>query len=144
MKRFQSKCGVGVLAISLTVGLGAPGCHQIGAFLLKLIFEIAGEVAASKIGPWLEKKLDAWVFDKASPENQGGDVVADSSNGLSGRYNGQMEITVKKEDGNNSSTKVSNPRMVRDSTSAKWKLAPDIIRTARERTEESFLPAGSY
>src|SRR3982750_3279430 len=100
--KLRSRFGACVLALSLTVGLGAPGCQQVGAFLLKLFFQVARDVAASYIGKFLEEKLDAWVFNKSSSENQGGDVIATSSDGLKGKYNGVMEITVNREGGNKS------------------------------------------
>jgi hypothetical protein len=138
MNRFRSRFAPCLVALALMSGLGAPGCQQVGTFLLKLFFQVARDVASSYLGKFLEEKLDAWFFNKNSSENQGGDVTVTSSDGLKGKYNGTMEITVSREGGNKSTVKVSNPRMIRDSTSSPWKLDPGVIQTARQRTEESF------
>lgn len=139
MSRFRSKLGVCILAFSLTAGVvSTPGCQQVASFLLKLLIQVGRDVAASFIGKFVEQKLDSWVFNKNSSENQGGDVVPTSGNSLTGKYNGTMEITVTDSTGKKSTVKVSNPRMIRDSTSSNWKLDPSLVQTAKERTEESF------
>ncbi len=139
MGRFRSRFAVCVVSVGLATGLASPGCQQLANFLLKLLIQVGREVAASKIGQFVEEKLDSWFFNKDSSENQGGgDVVATSSDGLVGKYNGQMEITVTKDDGKKATVKVSNPRMIRESTSSKWKLDPTVTQTAKQRSEESF------
>lgn len=137
MSWLRSKVSVCLLSCSFAIALGTPGCGGLANFFLKLLIQVGQNVAASYVGKFVEEKLDSWVFNKNSTENNGGDVAA-NSDGLSGTYNGSMEITVTGAGGKNSVVKVSSPRMVRDSTSSSWKLDPSIIQLAKQRTEEKF------
>ncbi|WP_029630105.1 hypothetical protein [Zavarzinella formosa] len=125
--------------LSVALLTSAPGCQGIANFLLKLLVQVGQEVARSYIGKVIEDKLDSWFFNKGSSENNGGDVIATSGDGLKGKYNGMMEITIARDGANKPTVvKVNSPRMVRDSTSSAWKLDPAVIQTAKDRTEESF------
>jgi hypothetical protein len=137
MSWLRSKLSVCLLAFSLAV-ISTPGCGGIASFLLKLLFQVGAQAAASSVGKFIEEKLDSWIFNKNANENHGGDVIVTSSDGLSGKYNGKMEITVTGEGAKKSTVTLKEPSMIRDSKSSSWKLDPSIIKIAKQMTEDQF------
>jgi hypothetical protein len=133
MKR-PPRTAVWLLGGVIAFGAAGPGCQQVLAALYQLVIFVGNEVARTAVGMYIEKKLDEWIFHKSDKGNSGnGDVRISGSDSNRGYYDGQMEIVVRDEaTGKTDTVKVTNPAMVRSGSGSDWKLAPEVIKDAKD------------
>lgn len=110
-----------LLCIPLLVSCAGP----ITPFLWELAIYIGAELTYTAAGQFLEQAIDEVIY-KISQNDSPGYVVPDPYNPLNGTYSARMKLTAKDAAGYSRFYTIDRPRMVRESESSAWELAPDL------------------
>ena len=94
-----------------------------------VIWEVVLYLGANLIytgtGQFIEQVVDNLV-DKLFHADSPGYVMPDPENLLQGTYSKKMKFTAINPAGQRKSFEINQPRMVKDSVSSTWRLAPDL------------------
>jgi hypothetical protein len=93
--------------------------------LWEVALQIGANLAYTATGQFIEQVVDNLV-EKLFHGNSPGYVIPDPGNSLQGTYSTKMRFTTIDPAGQRRGFEINKPRMVRDSESSIWQLAPDL------------------
>lgn len=97
----------------------------IAPFVWEVALTIGASLTYTGAGQFIEQAIDEVLY-KLFHNDSPGYTVPDPYNPLNGTYSTKMKLTTRDAGGNIRYYAIDRPRMVRESESSAWELAPDL------------------
>jgi len=129
-----------LLCIPMLISCAAP----IAPFIWEVALIIGANLTYTGAGQFLEQAVDEVIY-KIFHNDSPGYIVPDPYNRHNGTYSTRMKLTTKDASGNFRFYILDRPRMVRESESSAWELAPDLKSLTEQVLKGGALsPEGQF